>query len=111
MQDREQAFEAKFVHDEEMQFMIRARRDKLFARWAAHELGLGHAETEALVAAIVHIKDDPAHDAALLDTVAAKLAGHPGATREALAAALNRCLAEAHAALDATPHGTTADPA
>jgi len=105
MQDREQAFEAKFAHDEEMKFMVRARRDKLFARWAAHELGLDDAQTEALVQAIIHIPEGPGHEEKLLDAIAERLSGHAGATREALAAALNRSLGEAHKALDGTPHG------
>lgn len=105
MQDREQGFEAKFAHDEEIRFMVRARRDKLFARWAAHELGLNDAQTEALVQAIVHIPDGSGHEEKVLDAIAERLAGHAGATRPVLSAALQRCLAEAHKALDATPHG------
>ena len=34
-EDRERAFEAKFAHDEEFRFLVTARRDKLFAQWAA----------------------------------------------------------------------------
>ena len=30
-QEREQAFEAKFAHDEEFRFLVTARRVKLFA--------------------------------------------------------------------------------
>lgn len=37
--EREQAFEAKFAHDEEMQFKARARRNKLVGLWAADLLG------------------------------------------------------------------------
>ena len=33
--DRERAFEAKFAHDEEMQFRITARRNRLLGEWAA----------------------------------------------------------------------------
>jgi hypothetical protein len=33
--DRRNQLEAKFAHDEETKFMIDARRDKLFAEWAA----------------------------------------------------------------------------
>jgi hypothetical protein len=43
---REQAFEAKFVHDEEMRFKAMARRNKLLGNWVARELGLiGNAAT------------------------------------------------------------------
>ena len=37
--DRETAFEAKFAHDEEMQFKAVARRNKLLGLWAADLLG------------------------------------------------------------------------
>ncbi|HET6607994.1 MAG TPA: ATPase inhibitor subunit zeta [Rhodopila sp.] len=98
MREREQGFEAKFAHDEQMRFMIRARRDKLFARWAAAILKLSPEQTDALVQTVIHIPDGPKHDQTLLDTVAERLAGET--TREAQSAALARCLAEAQAALD-----------
>ena len=37
--DRENAFEAKFAHDTEMQFRAEARRNKLVGLWAADLLG------------------------------------------------------------------------
>lgn len=37
--ERERAFEAKFAHDEEMQFRAVARRNKLLGLWAAELLG------------------------------------------------------------------------
>jgi hypothetical protein len=37
---REQSFEAKFVHDEELRFKAMARRNKLLGNWAAAQLGL-----------------------------------------------------------------------
>lgn len=37
--DREHAFEAKFAHDEEMQFKAVARRNKLLGLWVADLLG------------------------------------------------------------------------
>lgn len=37
--DRENAFEAKFAHDSEMQFRAEARRNKLAGLWAAELLG------------------------------------------------------------------------
>lgn len=37
--DRENAFEAKFAHDAEMQFKAEARRNKLLGLWAAGLLG------------------------------------------------------------------------
>jgi len=37
---REEAFEKKFAHDEELQFKAGARRNKLLGLWAAEKLGL-----------------------------------------------------------------------
>ena len=36
---REQAFEAKFAHDEALRFRVHARRDKLLGLWAGERLG------------------------------------------------------------------------
>ncbi len=45
--DRENAFEAKFAHDGEMQFRAEARRNKLLGLWAAGLMGKsGDAATE-----------------------------------------------------------------
>lgn len=37
---REQGFENKFVHDEEIRFKATARRNRLLGNWAAGQLGL-----------------------------------------------------------------------
>lgn len=37
---REQGFEAKFVHDEELRFKATARRNKMLGNWASGQLGL-----------------------------------------------------------------------
>ncbi|WP_350334807.1 DUF1476 domain-containing protein [Coralliovum pocilloporae] len=37
---REDAFERKFAHDEELRFKAEARRNKLLGLWAAEKLGL-----------------------------------------------------------------------
>jgi hypothetical protein len=39
-EDRERAFEKKFVRDEETRFRALALRNKLFGQWAAEQLGL-----------------------------------------------------------------------
>ena len=44
---REEAFEAKFAHDEELRFRATARRDKLLGMWAAEKLGKTGEEAEA----------------------------------------------------------------
>src|SRR3954451_23400665 len=52
--DRERAFEAKFARDEEMQFRIIARRNRLLGEWAARRMGLTDAEGEAYAKDVVH---------------------------------------------------------
>jgi len=47
LDDRENAFENKYAHDQEMEFKANARRNKLLGLWAAGELGLdGEAADE-----------------------------------------------------------------
>lgn len=38
--EREKAFENKFKRDQELQFKVKARRNKLLGQWAAAKLGL-----------------------------------------------------------------------
>ncbi|MDG3440111.1 MULTISPECIES: DUF1476 domain-containing protein [Nitrospirillum] len=45
--EREQAFEAKFKHDEELLFRIYVRRARLMGEWAAQHLGLTGDEAAA----------------------------------------------------------------
>jgi hypothetical protein len=44
--DREQGFEIKFSHDQELEFRIAARRNKLLGLWAAQLLGIHGSEAE-----------------------------------------------------------------
>ncbi len=45
--DREKAFEAKYEHDQELQFKVNARRNKLLGLWAAGLMGKTGADAEA----------------------------------------------------------------
>jgi|SRR6185312_16421735 len=45
-EEREREFEARFKHDQELAFKVKARRGKLLGLWAARHLGLGEAEAE-----------------------------------------------------------------
>ena len=51
--DRERAEEAKYAHDEDTQFRIHARRNRLLGEWAAARMGLSPAETEAYAKSVV----------------------------------------------------------
>ena len=45
--DRDRSLESSLAHDEEMLFRIIARRNRLLGEWAAREMGLSDAESEA----------------------------------------------------------------
>lgn len=39
--DREHAYENKFAKDQEVEFKVKARRNRLVAEWVAEKIGLG----------------------------------------------------------------------
>lgn len=51
--ERENAFEAKFAHDAEMQFKADARCNKLLGLWAAELLGKSGDDVEAYVREVI----------------------------------------------------------
>lgn len=51
--DRENAYESKFAHDEELKFKATARRNKLLGLWAAEKLGLTGDEAEAYAKEVI----------------------------------------------------------
>jgi hypothetical protein len=50
---REEGFEKKFAHDEELRFKATARRNRLLGLWAADKLGLKGAEADAYAKEVV----------------------------------------------------------
>ena len=50
--EREKAFEKKFILDQELKFKAESRRNKKLAEWAGAAMGLGATEIEAYVAAV-----------------------------------------------------------
>jgi hypothetical protein len=83
--DRERAFEACFAHEEEIRFLALARRDKLFALWAADALGLAEPARAQMVHELLAVQGFPHHDEALLRFAAERLDA-AGAHAAALAA-------------------------
>jgi hypothetical protein len=51
--EREKAFENLFEHDQEIQFKVKARRNKMLGLWAAGLLGKSGADAEAYAKEIV----------------------------------------------------------
>jgi hypothetical protein len=77
--DRENAFEAKFAHDSEMQFRAEARRNKLVGLWAAGLLGKTGDEAAAYAMEVVSADFEEAGDEDVVRKVAADLAGKASA--------------------------------
>lgn len=62
--DREKAFEAKFRLDQETQFKVNIRRDKLLGLWAAGHLGLSGDAASAYALSVVDAEfSEPDHNA------------------------------------------------
>ncbi|WOK37357.1 DUF1476 domain-containing protein [Sphingomonas sp. C3-2] len=60
--ERERAFETKFAHDQEVQFKITARRNRLLGQWAAEKMKLTAEETDAYAKAVVQADFEEAGD-------------------------------------------------
>ncbi|MFO7856267.1 MAG: DUF1476 domain-containing protein [Paracoccaceae bacterium] len=94
--DREQAFEKKYAHDEEMRFKAEARRDKLLGLWAAELMGLeGEAADEYARSVVIADLEEPG-DENVYRKVSADLEAK-GVSTEGLRAKMNELLAEAKA--------------
>jgi hypothetical protein len=66
---REEGFEKKFVHDEELKFKASARRNRLLGLWAAEKLGMAGAEAEAYAKAVVLAELEQAGDDAVFHKI------------------------------------------
>ena len=51
--DRKKGFEKKFVHDEEMQFKVNAKRNKYLGEWVAEKLGKNDQNKEIYVQEVI----------------------------------------------------------
>jgi hypothetical protein len=60
--DRERAFESKFAHDQEMEFRITARRNRLLGQWAAALMKLTPEETDSYAKGVVQADFEEAGD-------------------------------------------------
>ena len=71
--DREKAFENKYKHDQELQFKVEVRRNKLLGLWVAELLGLAGADAEAYAKEVVAADFEEPGDADLMRKVLADL--------------------------------------
>jgi len=60
--DREKAFEKKFEHDQELQFKVNVRKNKLLGLWAAGLMGKRGDEAEAYAKDLVLVEFERAGD-------------------------------------------------
>lgn len=59
---REEGFEKKFAHDEELRFKANARRNKLLGMWAAEKMGIAGPAAEAYAKEVVVADFDESGD-------------------------------------------------
>jgi hypothetical protein len=60
--DREKAFENLYARDQEMQFKVIARRNRLLGHWAANLMGLTAEEADAYAKEVVRADFEEAGD-------------------------------------------------
>ena len=94
--DRRDAFENRFAHDEALRFKATARRNKLLGQWAAAQLGKTGAEAEEYAKAVVLADFKEAGDGDVIAKVRDDLgaAGH-STTDEAIRAKLDGFMTQA----------------
>ena len=59
---REEGFEKKFAHDEELRFKATSRRNRLLGLWAAEKLGLKGTDADAYAKAVIDSDFEEAGD-------------------------------------------------
>lgn len=73
--DRKSAFENKFKHDQEVQFKVNARRNKLVGLWAAEKLGKTGPDADAYAKEVVAADFEKAGDDDVIEKLEADLKG------------------------------------
>lgn len=81
--ERQDAFEKQFAHDEELRFKATARRNKLLGLWAAEKLGKSGADADAYAKEVVAADFEEAGDDDVLRKVLGDLTGKGVAVTEA----------------------------
>jgi hypothetical protein len=72
-EERERDFEARFKHDQELQFKVKARRNRLLGHWAAERMGLSGEAADAYAREVVEAEFHGG-DRHVVDKVVADLA-------------------------------------
>ena len=74
--DRQKSFEKKFVHDEELQFKVSARRNKYLGQWASQILGYDQEKEKEYIQAVIKSDFEEAGDEDVFRKLKADLADH-----------------------------------
>ena len=99
---REEGFENKFAHDEELKFKAEARRNKLLGLWVAEKLGMSGDEANAYAREVVAAEVVGGGEAGVLGKVMGDLAAKGVAISEALVRAkMDELMAQAFAQVKA----------
>ncbi len=72
--EREKGFEAKYKHDQDLQFKVMARRNKLLGLWAAGKMGVTGADADTYAKEVVISDFDRPGDDDVLEKVHGDLA-------------------------------------
>lgn len=97
---REEAFEKKFAHDQDMQFKAVARRNRMLGLWAAAKLGKSGPEADAYAKDVLMADFEEAGDQDVVRKVKGDLAAGGVTVSEAeIRTQMDALLAEAKKAL------------
>jgi hypothetical protein len=99
---REEGFEKKFAHDEELRFKAMARRNKLLGLWAAEQMGKTGADADAYAKSVILADFEEAGDDDVFRKVKADLdAASIGQSDQQVRQIMNELLAKAVADIQA----------
>ena len=74
--DRQKSFEKKFVHDEELQFKVSARRNKYLGQWASQILGYDQEKEKEYIQAVIKSDFEEAGDEDVFRKLKSDLSDH-----------------------------------
>ena len=74
--EREKGFEKKFVHDEELQFKISARKNKYLGEWASKILGYKDEKEKEYIQSVIKADFQEAGDEDVFRKIKADLKDH-----------------------------------
>ena len=100
--EREEAFERQFAHDEALKFKTEARRNKLLGLWAAERLGKHGPEADAYAKEVIAADfEEPGHAGVLRKILGDLTAKGVAASESDIRVKMNELLATAMAQVKA----------